>query len=209
MREIIWKGVLLDQEEVKIYEKNIKDDKSYTISKDEIYILKVIQSLLKDDFHNFGADYDLILLLKAIMIYAAEYLKTYLHDYHYYMLFPLLQTFKSYRTYTRAKVLVSFYISSLKIRSEIVDVVNESDEGAYEGYITHIIDRLMEFTKEIDPNLAQKLTDLLAVEDDAIKTFHMDLMVSKRGEHNLTNLDLRMSKQKVIFGELLRQFLER
>jgi len=209
MREIIWKGVLLDQGEVKMYEKNIVEDKSFTISKDEIYILKVVQSLLKDNFHNFGHDYDLILLIKAMMIYIAEYLNTYLQDFHYYMLFPLLQTFKSYRTYTRAKMLISFYISVLRVRMEIVDEVNEKDEGAYEGYINHIIDKLMDTLGGIDPKLQQKVTELLAIEDQAIKTFHMDLVVSTRGEKNLSNLDLRMSKQKVIFGELLRSFIER
>jgi len=209
MREIVWKGLLLDQTEVKTYENNIIEDKSFTVSKDEIYILKVIQSILKDDFHNFGNDYDLILLMKALMIYAAEYLKTYLQDFHYYLLFPLLQTFKSYRTYTRVKLLISFYISTLRVRMQIVDECNEKEESVYEAYINHIIDTLLSFCKQIDPSLEKKITDLLAIEDEAIKTHHMDLLVSTRGEKNLANLDLRMTKQKVIFGELLRGFLER
>lgn len=143
------------------------------------------------------------------MIYAAEYLNTYLQDFHYYMLFPLMQTFKSYRTYTRAKLLMSFYLSFLKIRMQIVDEVNEKDESAYEAYINNIIASLLKFCKEIEPSLEKKLTDLLAINDDAIKTYHMDLLVSTRGEKNLSNLDLRMSKQKVIFGEFLRSYLER
>lgn len=209
MRETIWKGILLDQATVKEYEKNITEDKSYTVSKDEVYILKVVQAILKDDFHNFGNDYDLILLIKAMMIYTAEYLNTYLQDFHYYMLFPLLQTFKSYRTYTRGKLLMSFYLSMLKIRMQIVDEVNEKDETAYEAYINHIIDTLLNFLKGVDPDLAKQVTDLLAIEDEAIKSYHMDLLVSTRGENNLSNLDLRMTKQKVIFGELLRGFIER
>jgi hypothetical protein len=155
MREVVWKGLLLDQEEVKKYEVNIVEDKSFTVSKDEIYILKVIQSLLKDDFHNFGHDYDFILLMKALMIYTAEYLQTYLQDFHYYILFPLMQTFKSYRTYTRAKLLMSFYISALRVRMQIVDEVNEKDEGAYSQYIEFIIERLLGFCNEIDPMLGK------------------------------------------------------
>ncbi|CAI2363988.1 unnamed protein product [Moneuplotes crassus] len=209
MRETIWKGILLDQATVKEYEKNITEDKSYTVSKDEIYILKVIQSILKDDFHNFGNDYDLILLVKAMMIYAAEYLNTYLQDFHYYMLFPLLQTFKSYRTYTRGKLLMSFYLSFLKVRMQIVDEVNEKDETVYEAYINHIIENLQKYLEEIDPELNKQFTDLLSIDDEAIKTYHMDLLVSTRGENNLANLDLRMTKQKVIFGELLRGYIER
>ena len=203
-REIVWKGQLLDPTEVKNYEKNIQYDKTFTVSKDEIYILKVIQSLMKDDFHNFGNDYDIIILIKAIMIYTATYLNTYLQDFHYYMLFPLLQTFKSYRTYTRAKILISFYLSILRVRMEVVEEVNEKDETAYEFYINGIIEKLLEVCEEIDPKLKEKITELLAIEDSAIKTFHMDLMANVRGENHLSNLDLRISKQKVIFGELLR-----
>lgn len=209
MREIVWKGLLLDPAEVKNYENNIQYDKSFTISKDEIYILKVVQSLMKDGFHNFGNDYDVIMLVKAVMIYAAAYLNTYLQDFHYYILFPLLQTFKSYRTYTRAKVLVSFYISVLRVRMQIVDEVNEKDESDYELYINSIIEKLLETCDGIDPKLKEKINELLEIEDAAIKTFHMDLLASVRGENHLSNLDLRMSKQKVIFGELLRSFLER
>mmetsp|Transcript_24101 Transcript_24101/g.24023 ORF Transcript_24101/g.24023 Transcript_24101/m.24023 type:complete len:155 (+) Transcript_24101:3-467(+) len=143
------------------------------------------------------------------MIYAAEYLNTYLQDFHYYMLFPLLQTFKSYRTYTRGKLLMSFYLSFLKVRMQIVDEVNEKDETVYEAYINHIIENLQKYLEEIDPELNKQFTDLLSIEDEAIKTYHMDLLVSTRGENNLANLDLRMTKQKVIFGELLRGYIER
>ena len=209
MRELIWKGLLLDQQEVKTYEDNIKYDKSFTISKDEIYMLKIIQSLTKDKFHSFGNDYDIIILIKSIMIYSAAYLNTYLQDFHYYMLFPLIHVFKSYRTYTRAKMLVSFYISTLRVRQQIVDEVNEKDEHAYEGYINYIIESLLGFCEIIDPALKQRMDELLAIEDSEIKTFHMDLLASVRGQNHLSNLDLRISKQKVIFGELLRSFLER
>ena len=92
---------------------------------------------------------------------------------------------------------------------EIVEEVNEKDEIAYETYINGIIDKLLEVCEEIDPKLKEKLTELLSIEDSAIKTFHMDLMANVRGENHLSNLDLRMSKQKVIFGELLRSFIER
>lgn len=208
-RETIWKGILLDQQEVKNYEDNIKYDKSFTVSKDEIYMLKIIQGLWKDKFHNFGNDYDMIILLKAVMIYTAAYLNTYLQDFHYYMLFPLLHAFKSYRTYTRAKMLISFYITVLRTRMLIVDEVDDRDAAAYETYINYIIDKLLEHWGDVDPNLRTKLEDLLSIEDNEIKTFHMDLLSSVRGNDHISNLDLRISKQKVIFGELLRSFLER
>lgn len=42
MREMVWKGVLLDQTEMTIYDDNIKYDKTYSVNKDEMNILKVI-----------------------------------------------------------------------------------------------------------------------------------------------------------------------
>jgi len=52
---------------------------------------------------------------------------------------------------------------------------------------------------------------LLEIEDNEIITFHMDLLsnVRKSGPGHIHNLDLRMSKQKVIFGEFVRSFIER
>ena len=55
------------------------------------------------------------------------------------------------------------------------------------------------------------MSQLLEVEDNEIKTFHMDLLsnVRKSGPGHIHNLDLRLSKQKVIFGEFVRSFVER
>ncbi len=52
---------------------------------------------------------------------------------------------------------------------------------------------------------------LLEIEDNEVKTFHMDLLsnVRKSGPGHIHNLDVRMSKQKVIFGEYVRSFIER
>jgi len=80
-----------------------------------MYILKICNQIIEEErFHTLGKDYDLIMLFKAIMIYVNAYLSVYMQDFHYYLLIPILYAFKSYRTYTRAKYMVSFYITLLK-----------------------------------------------------------------------------------------------
>jgi hypothetical protein len=100
IREIVWKGILLDQIELQTYEENIKYDKTYSVNKDEMYILKICNQIIEEKFHSMGKDYDMIMLFKAIMIYVTAYLNVYLQDFHYYLLVPLIYSFKSYRTYT-------------------------------------------------------------------------------------------------------------
>ncbi len=63
---------------MRTYEENIKYDKTFTVNKDEMYILKIIQSIVEEKFHNLGSDYDLIMLYKALMIYISSFLNVYL-----------------------------------------------------------------------------------------------------------------------------------
>ena len=42
MREIVWKGILLDQVEIDTYDENIKYDKTFTVNKEEMYIMKIV-----------------------------------------------------------------------------------------------------------------------------------------------------------------------
>jgi len=46
------------------YEENIKYDKSYSVNKDEMFFLKIIQSIMEEKYHNLGHDHDLLMLFK-------------------------------------------------------------------------------------------------------------------------------------------------
>ena len=63
----------------------------------------------------------------------------------------------------------------------------------------------------IDPELGKRLQALLEFEDDELESYYMDLMLNvRRGEiTHIPNADLPLSKQQIIFGELLRSFVER
>jgi len=104
-----------------------------------MYILKICNQIVEEKFHSMGKDYDMIMLYKAIMIYVNAYLNVYMQDFHYYLLVPILQSFKSYWTYTRAKYIVSFYITLLKMRKQIVKDINDRDETIYETDLENII----------------------------------------------------------------------
>jgi hypothetical protein len=39
MREMVWKGILLDGIKLREYENNVKSEKIFSVSKDDIYIL--------------------------------------------------------------------------------------------------------------------------------------------------------------------------
>jgi len=92
-----------------------------------------------------GNDYDLIMLYKAIMIYVNAYLNVYMQDFHYYMLMPILFVFKSYRTYTRAKYIVSFYLEPIKWRMQLVDDINDRDETVYETQLNDMLETFLGF----------------------------------------------------------------
>lgn len=64
--------------EVKNYEENIKYDKTFTVNKDEMYILKICNQIVDEKFHSMGRDHDLIVLYKQIMIYIAAYINVYI-----------------------------------------------------------------------------------------------------------------------------------
>lgn len=52
---------------------------------------------------------------------------------------------------------------------------------------------------------------MLDIEDDEVHTFYMDLMLNVRRSEitHIPNADLTISKQWVIFGELIRSFIDR
>ena len=170
MREIVWKGILLDQVALKEYDVNVRLDKTYTISKDEMYILKITQAILEEKFHNLGSDYNVIMLMKAIMIYASSYMNTFLQDFHYYLCIPVLHVFRNYRTHTRGKFLVSAYLSVLRARMRMVEDVNEKDEVEYERYINASIDMFMGILSEVDAELHKRMNELLMIEDQQVIT---------------------------------------
>lgn len=43
MRELVWKGVLLDGIKMREYDNNVKNEKVFTVSKDDLYILQNCQ----------------------------------------------------------------------------------------------------------------------------------------------------------------------
>jgi len=43
MREMIWKGILMDGIKLREYENNVKSEKVYTVSRDDIYLLQQVQ----------------------------------------------------------------------------------------------------------------------------------------------------------------------
>jgi len=55
MRELVWKGILYNGITAREYENNIKSAKIYTVSKDDIFVLKMVQEVLREDFHQLGA----------------------------------------------------------------------------------------------------------------------------------------------------------
>jgi len=69
------------------------------------------------------------------MIYINAYIKVYLQDFHYYLLIPLMFVFKQYRTFSRCKYMVSYYLTMLRMRMELVQEINDTDEAIYESEI--------------------------------------------------------------------------
>lgn len=51
MRELVWKGILYNGITAREYENNVKTEKIYTVSKDDIFVLKMVQEVLREDFH--------------------------------------------------------------------------------------------------------------------------------------------------------------
>jgi hypothetical protein len=43
MRETVWRGLLNNSIKAREYENNVKSDKIYTVSKDDIFVLKMVQ----------------------------------------------------------------------------------------------------------------------------------------------------------------------
>jgi hypothetical protein len=46
MREIVWKGILQDGLAMRDYEFNVKKEKAYTVSRDDLFLLQNCQSVL-------------------------------------------------------------------------------------------------------------------------------------------------------------------
>jgi len=65
--------------------------------------------------------------------------------------------------------------------------------------------------EEIDPELGTLVAKLMEYEDEEIDNFYMDLMLNvRRGDiTHIPNADLTLTKQQIIFGELVRSFLNR
>jgi len=59
--------------------------------------------------------------------------------------------------------------------------------------------------------MGKRLRDMLDMEDEEINSYYMDLMLNvRRGEiTHIPNADLTINKQWVIFGELMRSFIDR
>jgi hypothetical protein len=71
---------------------------------------------------------------------------------------------------------MSFYITALKIRKEVVDDINDKDEAVYETDIEEVIEKYLKCVQETDQEIYEKVLELLDVEDNEVKTFHMDLL---------------------------------
>lgn len=98
-----------------------------------------------------------------------------------------------------------------QVYSQAVPRVNERDSRDYEKFIRNVIMGLEGIMEGIDSEMGRQLKEMLEYEDDEIKSHYMDLMSNvRRGEiTHIPNAELTLTKQQVIFGELLKSFVER
>lgn len=52
MRELVWKGILYDAIKAREYENNIKTEKIFIVSKDDLHIISNCQHVLVTEFFN-------------------------------------------------------------------------------------------------------------------------------------------------------------
>ncbi|CDW76254.1 UNKNOWN [Stylonychia lemnae] len=202
MREMVWRGILQDGIQIREYEYNIKKEKAYTISRDDIFILQ-----------SCDESYEQLMVFKNSMIYVQAHLrKTVLPESYFYLMIPILTVFRNFHTKMRQKYLVSFLITYIEqIYSKVVPKIYERDEREYERLVRNMTEGIVAIAGIIDQEMGKRLKDLLDFEDDEIQTYYMDLMLNvRRGDiTHIPNADLTLTKQQVIFGELLRGFVER
>eukprot|EP00347_Sterkiella_histriomuscorum_P021263 403334621 len=214
MREMVWRGILQDGIVVREYEFNVKKEKAYTVSRDDLFILQSCQSVLRMNFHPMGDEsYEQLMVFKSIMIYIQAHIrKTVLPEAYFYIMMPILCVFRNFHTKIREKYLVSFFLTFMEnVYNKVVPKIYDRDEREYEKMIRNMSQGIVAITQSIDQEMGKRLKDLLEFEDDDIHTYYMDLMLNvRRGEiTHIPNADLTLTKQQVIFGELLRAFVDR
>jgi len=72
-------------------------------------------------------------MFKQLMVYVQAYLrKTVMSETYFYLMVPILTTFKNYRLKSREKYIASFYLTLVtQVHEKVVPKLNERDETDY------------------------------------------------------------------------------
>ena len=214
MRELVWQGTLQDGLVMREYEFNVKKERAYTVSRDDLFVLQTCQSVLRQEWHALGDEsYEQLMVFKNVMVYLQAHLrKTVLPETHFYLMMPVLSAFRNFQTKAREKHLVSFMVTLLEqVHPKVAPKLSDRDERAYEVYIRNVIEGVCAAADQVDAETGKRLRSMLEIEDEEITAYYMDLMLNvRRGEvTHIPNADLSISKQQLVLGELLRSFVDR
>lgn len=107
---------------------------------------------------------------------------------------------------------MSYYLTVVDNYNKIVPKFNERDDREYEQFIKFLTEAVEHTCGLLDETLQQQFNTMMLNDDSIVNSYYMDLMSNvRKGEiTHIPNSDLEnLSKQQLIFGELVRNYIER